>query len=66
MFKGAVRGLADWRNKANQEPQLASTSVYLVVRGGSWDCKAVDYQSASRNGGIPSSRGPDIGFRLVG
>jgi formylglycine-generating enzyme required for sulfatase activity len=47
-----------------QAPQGASTSVYRVVRGGSWD-KAGDCRSASRNVEVPSSRNPTIGFRLL-
>ena len=46
-------------------PQGSSTGVYRVMRGGSWAFDAWDCRVARRLSDQPTSRNPNVGFRVV-
>ena len=47
------------------DPTGAATGWYRVWRGGGWESSLDLARSAHRNGGIPSSRGFHVGFRVA-
>lgn len=49
----------------NNNPRGAAQGSYRVNRGGSWGNYAKNCRVALRVGGTPSSRGNDLGFRVV-
>jgi formylglycine-generating enzyme required for sulfatase activity len=59
-------GYGDYDNSAVTDPTGANLGTdRLVLRGGSWEWGPASCRSASRSWEGPSSRGPDIGFRVV-
>ncbi|MEE9350677.1 MAG: formylglycine-generating enzyme family protein [Thiotrichaceae bacterium] len=54
----------DYPTSPVQNPEGAETSVYRVLRGGSWFDFGQDVRSADRSGDTPDNRDYDFGFRL--
>jgi len=54
-----------YAQSAHHNPSGPSAGAYRVVRGGSWDCKAGDCRSASRNVEHPGGHSRFVGFRLA-
>ena len=55
----------EYTNRTQTDPVGASSGVFRVFRGGSWDNYAQNVRSAYRIFSTPASRGEIIGFRLV-
>jgi formylglycine-generating enzyme required for sulfatase activity len=55
----------DYPSGSVTDPTGASTGSYRVIRGGSWSLGAALCRSALRNGGVPSFRSSNLGFRLA-
>ncbi len=53
---------SDWYGTNPTGPTLGS---YRVIRGGSWNCLAVDCRVSSRYYAAPSGNGDKLGFRLA-
>ncbi|MGH7388619.1 MAG: SUMF1/EgtB/PvdO family nonheme iron enzyme [Candidatus Rokuibacteriota bacterium] len=71
MVGNAAEWVADWYSKEyyrvspERNPPGPSAGGDKVVRGGSWDNKLKDLQSAARRDDRPSERGRKIGFRCA-
>jgi len=63
--------VADWYDESyygkspDQNPKGPSAGQYRVLRGGSWGRGPVFVRSAGRDGGTPTARGGDFGFRCA-
>ena len=58
-------GFAAYRDADQTDPAGPLVSEHRMLCGGSWNNEARHLRSAFRNGGATTSRGPDVGFRLV-
>jgi len=54
----------DYPGDAQQDPSGPKSGSHRVIRGGSWLYDADNCRSASRDGGEPSDRSGNLGFRL--
>ena len=52
-------------NSVVVDPQGAASSLYRVLRGGSWGYDAANCRMANRNASDPTSRAASNGFRLA-
>lgn len=55
----------DYSSRPQTNPQGPNSGEYRVGRGGSWSKEAFHTQVARRNGGLPSNRATDLGFRIA-
>jgi len=59
----------DWYSSYSEnsqtDPKGASLGTFRICRGGDWNFKANYARSVTRQGLLPSSRGVNIGFRVV-
>ena len=55
---------ARWDGVSNYE-YYTNTGNFVVVRGGSWNSSITGVRFANREAILPTSRSPEIGFRIV-
>ncbi len=61
---GVEQDASGVQQAASVNPRGPASGSNRVIRGGSWSNDAVICRSACRDGSGPSSRSPDLGFRL--
>jgi formylglycine-generating enzyme required for sulfatase activity len=65
VYEWCYDGYGTYPASAQRDPMGASSSSDRVGRGGGAGSSAADCRVADRNGGSPSNRGDQLGFRLV-